>query len=261
MKIDKDILLTGGLLEQYVLGELDENQSLIIEGYILKDPEVKAKFEEIETNFEKLAFENAITPPKIVKTQLLDNISEQKREVQQNSNSTSNHRFYFGVAASLTGFFLISSVWLYSELNSVKEELNVVKSQNNTLQNDLEEITNTYNETNIWYTALSSPDAQQYILEGNTLAPNAKIVSYVNHNDKSVIINTQQLPKLDDDHDYQMWADVDGIMINMGVIPKDKQLMSMTYIEHAESLNITIEPSGGNDHPTVERLISNVYIE
>ncbi len=75
------------------------------------------------------------------------------------------------------------------------------------------------------------------------------------------VINTKKLPQLDADHDYQMWADVDGEMIDMGVIPKNKELIAMTYINNAESLNITIEPAGGNDHPTVERLISNVYLD
>ncbi len=57
-----------------------------------------------------------------------------------------------------------------------------------------------------------------------------------------------------------MWADVDGEMISMGLLPTDKELIALTYIDKAASLNITIEPKGGNDHPTVERLISNVYL-
>jgi hypothetical protein len=68
------------------------------------------------------------------------------------------------------------------------------------------------------------------------------------------------LPDLDAEHDYQMWADVEGEMIDMGVISKSKTLMAMAYIDHAESLNITIEPAGGNDHPTVARLVTNVHL-
>ena len=108
--------------------------------------------------------------------------------------------------------------------------------------------------------AIVNPDTEQYILKGNASIPEAKIVSYVNHKMKSVVINTEGLPELDADHDYQMWADVEGEMINMGVISKNKNLMAMTNIDHAESLNITIEPAGGNDHPTVARLVTNVYL-
>jgi len=71
---------------------------------------------------------------------------------------------------------------------------------------------------------------------------------------KTVVISTKQLPELDDQHDYQMWADVEGVMINMGIIERNKEMLAMNYIENAESLNITIEPSGGSDHPNVLNL-------
>ena len=50
-------------------------------------------------------------------------------------------------------------------------------------------------------------------------------------------------------------------MISMGVLDRTKNLLTMNYIDNAESLNITIEPLGGNDHPTVSRLVSNVYLQ
>ena len=97
-------------------------------------------------------------------------------------------------------------------------------------------------------------------MTGNTLSPDLKLVSFVNDKDKSVVITTSNLPELDDAHDYQMWADVEGEMINMGVIDTSKELTAMTYIDHAETLNITIEPLGGNDHPTVSNLVTSVSL-
>jgi anti-sigma-K factor RskA len=59
-----------------------------------------------------------------------------------------------------------------------------------------------------------------------------------------------------------MWSDVNGEMINMGTLGTDNELVSLKYIENAESLNITIEPAGGSgsDHPTVEELVSYVIL-
>ena len=57
-----------------------------------------------------------------------------------------------------------------------------------------------------------------------------------------------------------MWADVDGEMINMGIINTSKALLAMQYIPEAESFNITIEPKGGSPHPTVSELIANTYL-
>jgi anti-sigma-K factor RskA len=49
-------------------------------------------------------------------------------------------------------------------------------------------------------------------------------------------------------------------MINMGTLNTDNELVPLKYIENAESLNITIEPAGGSDHPTVEELVSYVIL-
>ena len=260
MKMTKKDLLEHGILEQYVLGELDDAQLKRVEELIANDTELKARLETIESSFEQLALENAIAPPDTVKEQLLGAIKTDNLNVIS-IPKPDNNKLYIGIAASIAAFFLLGSIWLYSELNAIKNQLNVVKEENSVLKKDLQSTMTSLEETNTWYVALSNPNAQQYILKGNTLAPDAKIVSYVNHQDKSVIVNAKQLPELDEDHDYQMWADVDGKMIDMGVIPRNKDLIAMTYIPNAESLNITIEPIGGNDHPTVERLISNVYLE
>ncbi len=254
----KKNLLEHGLLEQYVLGELDSSQVAQAESLIDNDHELQTRLRDIESVFEKLAFENAINPPAEVKTNLMVALKENKATIPLQRSS--NKKWYLGIAASIAAFCLLGSFWLYNELKSVKEQLQIVNDTNQTLEKELNGLGKQYEKTKKWAQAINDPNTEQYILKGNSLSPNAKIVSYVNHSLKSVIINTKQLPELDKDHDYQMWADVDGEMIDMGVISKNKDLLAMKYIDNAESLNITIEPSGGNDHPTVERLISNVYL-
>jgi len=155
---------------------------------------------------------------------------------------------------------MVGGFWMYSQLNEVKQQLQTVETFNDELNTTIEALNTELERTNTFYTGIVSPDTEQYILKGNASLPEAKVVSYVNHKSKSVVINTERLPELDADHDYQMWADVKGEMIDMGVISKDKTIMNMAYIDYAESLNITIERAGGNDHPTVERLVTNVYL-
>ena len=104
---------------------------------------------------------------------------------------------------------------------------------------------------------LADPETEQHELTGNSKMPDMRLVSYVNHINKSVMVNTAQLSELSEDQDYQMWADVDGEMIDMGVIDLEQPLLAMSYIDDAESFNITIEPKGGSEHPTVSRLIAN----
>ncbi|EDP71700.1 hypothetical protein FBALC1_04412 [Flavobacteriales bacterium ALC-1] len=262
MMMDKKTLLENGLLEQYVLGELNTEQCEQIEQLLASDVELKAHFDQLEADFENLGLENAIPPPALVKSKLLKDLKTTPNETPKvvTLNKNNNTKVYLGIAASVAALLMIGSFWMYSQLNDVKEQLQIVEMNNTELNSTIEVLNVKLKENNASFNAIINPDTEQYILKGNALSPEAKVVSYVNHKSKSVIINTERLPELDADHDYQMWADVEGEMINMGVISKDKTIMTMAYIDDAESLNITIEPLGGNDHPTVERLVTNVYL-
>ncbi|WP_430467697.1 anti-sigma factor [Winogradskyella ouciana] len=260
--MDKKTILENGLLEQYLLGELDVKESEQIERILSSDTELKVYFDQLEEDFETLGLENTITPPALIKSNLLNAINSASNDtkiVELKPNSSS--KFYLGIAASIAALFMIGSFWMYNQLNTVKQQLQTVEKEKTELNTTIESLNEELKNKNSLYAAIAHPETEKYVLTGNDISPDTKVISYVNHSTKSVVINTERLPDLDADHDYQMWADVEGEMINMGVISKDKKLMAMNYIDHSESLNITIEPAGGNDHPTVERLVTNVYLK
>ena len=98
------------------------------------------------------------------------------------------------------------------------------------------------------------------MVNGNKKARELKAVAYVNPVKKLSYINVRNLPNLPEDQCYQMWAEVNGEMVNLGVIKeimdKDK-LLALPYAEKAVSY-ITIEPKGGNDTPTVQNIVANI---
>lgn len=257
--MDKAYILENGIIELYVLGELNNDEVLSVESLLLEDKELKAAFDSIEANFETLALENAILPPKRIKDNLLNTIGTTPTKVLP-ITTKNPFKSYLAIAASIAALLCIGSIWLYTQWNDAKQQLQMATEQNSSLIKDLESANSTLANASEYLAVLNSTETQQYVLKGNSLSPEAKLISYVNHAQKKVIVNAAELPELDENHDYQMWADVEGEMINMGVISKDAKLLAMNYIDNAESLNVTIEPSGGNDHPTVSRLITNVYL-
>jgi len=264
--INKDNIIESGLLQQYLLGELSEADVLVVETIIENDSTIRAYYHAMEEDFLRLAQENSVVPPTSIKENILSTIELGKHDatptpVHSIPNRKDNKRVFIGIAAALAAIFMLTSGWFYSRLDSTEKQLQQLTERNEILESDLEVLIGDYDEINDWLSILNSTDTRQYILEGNTLAPDAKVISYVNHQEKKVVINTEKLPKLEKDKDYQMWADVEGEMIDMGIISTESSLLAMQYIDDAESLNITIEPAGGNDHPTVEQLISNVYLE
>lgn len=257
--MDKSYIKDNAVLEQYFLGELNLSEQQKVEMAMQTYPELKAELAQIELNFEKLGFENSIQPPTIVKSRLLKEIGAIPLNV--NNADQKSYGLHLGIAASFAALFLIGSIYLYDQLETTKAEFQMVQQQNDKLNKNVDSLNATFSEVNKKYAAISSPDTEKYVLRGNALMPGAIIISYVNNVEKLVFVNTSQLPELDAEHDYQMWADVEGEMINMGLIDHKKDLLAMNYIENAESLNITIEPLGGSEHPDVSRLISNVYLK
>ncbi|NRA93726.1 MAG: anti-sigma factor [Psychroserpens sp.] len=258
--MDKTYILDQGILVKYVLGELNEKEILDVEQALSDYPELRDHLKSIEDNFEQLALENAIEPSESVKSKLLAEISNSDPKVIPLS-SGNNAKTYLRIAASVAAIFLVGSIYLYFEWTATQAQLKLVEDQNSELNNELDQLSKDFNETSSLYASINDPNTKKYILEGNALMPEAKLISYVNDVERSVVINTTFLPELKDDQDYQMWADVEGEMINMGVIDTKSPMLAMNYIDHSESLNITIEPAGGSDHPTVSQLITNIYIK
>ena len=265
--MDRNFIKENGILEQYLLGELSDKEEIELNLILQKDLELQEELRLLENDFERLAFENTITPPSHIKKSLMNAVdpivATPKSNPQEKLIPLQPKKTFSPLLAVAAGFallFMLSSAWLYSRLLNAQYSLETLQGQTSELYNQLKDIQDNYNETNKWYQNINTPSTLKLVLKGNDVSPNSIAVSYVNHNNKTVLLNTSGLPKLESDKDYQMWADVEGVMINMGVIPENEQMVELKYIDHAESLNITIEPAGGNDHPTVERLISNVIL-
>ncbi len=253
-------LIEDGMLERYVLGELSKSDMEVVDRAIATSPEIKARYNQIEADLEHVARENAIQPPDHVKQGIFRQLEQDPDIKVVPIRKKKRSGTFTLVAATLAVLFLLSSFWLYQKLTGIEENRRLVKDQNAVLLDENKDLITSYDEINKWYGAVNNADTEKLIMRGNNLAPNARAVTYINHQNKTVILNAEGLPALPEDQDYQLWADVEGVMIDMGVIPKGKGMAVMHYIDKAESLNITIEPAGGNDHPTVSNLISNVYL-
>ncbi len=250
--MEKKKILAEGLLEKYLLDELSDKDRAFVERALERSTDLKTEFQQLEADFEKMAFENAIAPNQKVKERLKHRL--------QDSATQKSYKFPLLAAASLALLFLLTTFWMYNKWQAAEESLNLMQSQTSSLEERLNVLEENYQLTNNRLQIINSPNTIPFILKGNNQVPDSRAVAYVNHQNRLVVVNPQGLPNLPEDQTYQMWSDVDGEMIDMGLLPTDKELVTLKYIDRAESLNITIEPAGGNDHPTVEKLISFVTL-
>lgn len=249
-------ILENGSLYQYVLGELSATEVLELEALIAENVELQNELALIEETLESVANENKITPPASIKNHLVSKISNRDNQ----AISLPNYSKLYYAAAAIAIIFMVSTTYLYLNLSELQNRMVEVNDSNTLLKENLETLLTDFETTQDWYQRINQPEVEKYTLTGNDLSPNSVLISYINPVEKIAFVNVERLSELDEDHDYQLWADVDGEMLNMGVLNSDNKMMAVTYYENATSLNITIEPKGGSKHPTVTQLISNIYI-
>ena len=262
--MDRQKILDEGLLTPYLLGTLDEQVHAQVSRVLEEDEELRDQYRLMEADFERLAMENAIDPPSAVLSGLKEQVETEVDSpviplTIQNKNMTVL-RSRLMVAASLAALFALGSFWFYSRWQNTLGELEKLQFQTADLQSRMNSLEGNLSSTTDRYQRLTNPNVTPKVLEGNKLSPDSRAVAYLNPVSKEVVVNSKGLAPLEADKTYQMWADVEGVMINMGLVPTDEDWVELTYIDNAESLNITIEPAGGNDHPTVENLISYVAL-
>ncbi|RNC91637.1 MAG: RNA polymerase subunit sigma-70 [Allomuricauda sp.] len=250
MKEKIKIFLDTDLLEKYLLGDTSTEESLQVERYIAMYPEVRKTYEELQNNLEAYAKLHARKTPEGLKEIVLNRIRNEK---------AGRRRFYrYAVAASIVAFiFAGSSYFFWNQSKTLQHENTIVNNKIKNLEQDmkvqLEDIRNQY-------IVLNNPNTKRFSVNGNMKAKELKAIAYINPVKKLSYINVSSLPQLPEDQCFQMWAEVNGELVNLGVIKQfdDKEkLLALPYAENAIGY-ITIEPEGGNTAPTVKNIVANI---
>jgi anti-sigma-K factor RskA len=252
--MDKEQFLQSGLLEQYVLKLTSPEEEEIVLRFIEQYPEVGEEIQLMQQALEAYAKENAVAPPPGLREQVLSNIESPA------PSTTGIKRMSllggFGIAAAFT-LGLIAFV-LFQGRKDLQQQYAELESAYAELASDC----TTKQERSAAIAAqlelLRDPATKHVHLRGTDLTPDALVVVYWNDSQTSGMLQIENLPPPPTGKTYQIWADVEGEMINAGVFDGSAiDLQPIAYIEDAESLNITLEPEGGSEHPTVSLLQAN----
>ncbi|MEM9000918.1 MAG: anti-sigma factor [Bacteroidota bacterium] len=250
MKEKIKLFLDSDLLEKYLLGDTSTEEALKVERYIAMYPEVHKTYNELQENLEAFAKLHARKAPNELKATILNRIKNEK---------IGRRRFYrYAVAASITALiFAGSSYFFWNQNKSLQQEKAIVNNKIKNLEQDmkvqLEDLRNQY-------IVLNNPNTKKYDVRGNKKAKELKAIAYINPVKKLSYINVSNLPQLPEDQCFQMWAEVNGKMVNLGVIKQfenKEKLLALPYDDNAVGY-ITIEPKGGNNTPTVQNIVANI---
>lgn len=254
--------LNSGLLDKYLLGETTSAETEMVETYLSKYIEVQNAYNTLQFNLEVVAKSNAVDAPQHILSGILEEIDETP-VVSLNAHRSYRIWHKLGIAASMAALaFGTWSVSLYTQKEKLTEENQVVVDEIFDLRNDIQMNNQKLDDIMRQFKQLNDPGTYKYIIEGNSRAKDLKTVAYINPKDKTSMIDVVSLPELPEEQCYQIWAELQGKMVSLGILSEtDRQLKTIPYTENALGLNITIEPKGGNTIASLENTVAEITLQ
>lgn len=248
----KDIL-SSNLLNRYMVGDVSPEEQLKVDMLRIDHRIIRNRLQEIELQLEQDHLSKAIHPPAgtkeaIVKSICGGDVINPSKAISKNVTIK-----WWPIAASV----LLSGLAMWLVMNKqLSNERATVTNQ----KERLEFLKANCEKLNAQFAFINHSATKPIILE--SLEDNTgQAIVYCNESlDKSMIKNLN-LPEISKDQTFQLWADVNGEMLSLGTFRNDSEdMITLSYLSMATSLNITIEPLGGSSHPTLETLTASKSI-
>ncbi|GLR17150.1 anti-sigma factor [Portibacter lacus] len=261
MKEEARKFLESGLLDEYLMGTCNDEKIAKVEHFISTYPEVKSEYENLKAHIEKMATKLDSEKPVGLKEAIISCLDEDSKYTLKSKyyKKSAKPNTMIPWAAAIIGF--VASIALFNQKQELANVNMVVHAQKNMVERQLEA---TRDEVHLLQDelALSSHNkTTRILLSGNNLSPDFNSTAFWNDVAEKAIIYVNSPGQLDPGHCYQIWADVDGKMVNLGVLPSEKGSISINHLKNASSINVTIEPKGGSPHPNVEKIVSSQALE
>jgi anti-sigma-K factor RskA len=278
--------MESGILELYVLGDLTPEEKLKVEELAALYPEVKAELAEIERTLGELADSYAIEPSENLRDRFLNNLSFNKEQennthvsspfienrqkdilddtkdniIPLNNSKLNFYKYSFAACFALLILSLAALFTVYNSLQESKEQLAVLQSSNQDYANQVNFLDKKVESTNEMLSIYTNPDFKMVELKGTANSPESKMLVAFNPKEQKVMIDMKNisLPAHDENHQYQLWALVDGKPVDLGVfdgISSEAVMKKMKAIDKAQAFAVTLEPKGGSVNPTLEKMM------
>lgn len=259
------------MLELYASGDLNPDERVEIESMLLKHPELRLELAEIEKSLEHYAKAYSLEPSSNLRHKVLASLSNENKPynniagpesavVALPQKRDSFFRYAFAASVSLLVMSLAALIFLYSQLQDSKQQVAVLENSNQQFSNRVNFMTGQLADKELALGVLRNPEFKLIKLEGTKQAPKASMMVAFNPVKKEVMIDmsAMDMPVNDTEHQYQLWALVDGKPVDLGVFdmkPDGDGMVRMKAVENAQAFAVTLERRGGSKTPTMEQMM------
>jgi anti-sigma-K factor RskA len=264
--------IESGILELYVLGQLNGQQTSEVEAMASKYPEIIQEIRVIEIALEQYALDNAVEPRTGLDKEIIaklkrrfkasDTVGEVTPAPQQKVSAKIRNLVY--ALAACIALLLVATVALISansRLSEAKQQISALNLQNRKFAATVGFMKQTNSDLQKIADMIDDPNWAIVKLAGTRVQPSSKMMVYWNKKNKNVILDKSKmvLPENDPEHQYQLWALVNGKPVDLGVfdmkVDSASLLLKMKEIPLAQAFAVTLEKRGGSPSPTMEQMV------
>ncbi len=238
--MDKKSFLASGLLEKYALGLASPEECDEVVRHLKSFPELNGRLTALQSGISDYARKQGIpSPPK------------------------SLPKLPFPLIPAVSGLLLISSlvvaVIFYQQKRALEGKLEgLAAGLENCRQNSAKYQSQLESGNNLC-AFLNDTASLPLLLLGKS---GSRIIVYWNEPRGIAKLKLASLPVPPENKQYQAWADIAGEMVPIGLLEYQfAGWQNIHCLENARSVNVTLEPQGGSDHPSLNFLYANANIE
>lgn len=257
--MNKKEYISSGILELYVYGALSESESAEVTRVLKKYPEVRAEVEEIEEALITLSGAAAPSNPELLLQALKEKLSRRARTIPVRQKRT-HWVAYWGWAASF--LLLIGLFLMFNKNRELRESLQALQVENAQIESEIVQARNDVSKTRELLNTLRDRNILKVPLEGQEVAPEAYATAYYDEEKDLTLIDAQNLPEPPKGMVYQVWSLKISPLVptSIGLLDDferdEDKIFRLSNPNISEGFGITLEPVGGSETPTMERLYS-----
>lgn len=230
-----------------------------------KYPEVQKELDELDEamfSFDELTGTN---PPAQVKDKIFATLESdfQKPEVKTSAQPKEVKLTPwkpFAIAASFIAIVASAAAMFFaSKFYEKEEQFTALMQEQSVMADNLNQVKQDFEQKDTQLDKMIAGDFKRVEMkgEGFEMQKDAKVDVFWDQNAEEVFVAVNNLNSLSDEYDYQLWAIGDDGPIGIGLVnPGEKfTLQQMQAVAQAGAFAITIEPKGGSEAPTLEKLV------
>jgi len=264
--VDAEKILQSGILEQYVLGLVSEEECAEIEVYMVAYPEVNEKVQRLRSCMEHYTGIHDIAAPQnnqgvppdskknLGKTRMrclsVETKFGQPLQKEQLAEMQNHTRLLTALASIAIIFFAGLSIYFYQKQANSAAALSQVQQDFSELEKQHQLVLAKMEITTTDQSFLKDKMTKKMNMKGVGVMPEAEVIVYYNPQKQRTVLDPVSLPEAPKDHHYQLWAEVNQQTVNMGTIDQGLAAHDLIPVEFvAEAENFTITLKSNTDQP------------